>query len=171
MQSISLSLVSYPYLSYKSPPLLSPPAPMSRCPPLPAPHSPRLYHSLPPPSSFAPFLRCYSLCSPTACYVSLITLPSIYGDQNAGWGAWHCSGQMGRGREKTKWWGWGDLGGCCSVIKHRFGMTMKTAKRRQTRGLWVRQPQAFCWALQISRRGEETDAEQGRDGGRENQGG
>lgn len=83
-------------------------------------------------------------------------------------GTWAVDGWQGeeKGTGEGDGGGWG-VGACRRIIKHRFGTMLKTATRRQTRGLWVRQPTAFCWAPQISRRGEEREAERGRDGGRE----
>lgn len=69
-------------------------------------------------------------------------------------------GEEGSGRmtERKREWGLWDGGVVCvcrRIIKHRFRTMMKTATRCQTRGLWVVQPAAFCWAPQISKEGEE----------------
>lgn len=36
------------------------------------------------------------------------------------------------------------VGGCHRIIKHRFGMMMKTATRHHIRGLWVRSCRHFA---------------------------
>lgn len=77
--------------------------------------------------------------------VFLITLPSIHQDLKGDCGAEEEGGKWTDGREK----GTGGeevfgVGVCRRIIKHRFGTLIKTATRRQRRGLWVGQPAAFC---------------------------